>query len=405
MRPGIQLLFWAGFVLGVLVHGASPSTRAADRAADIAESPVTPSAATSTDQGFQEVEPDKLVWRILQSYDQLERELNPVRAVYHVDVLRTAEWFAVRQRTLSDADEPDAISASEHEDLHYSQRGELARKGRKLYGSLTGPQVATTGLVSPVDETDVIVYNGDYTVKFFNQKGQDGRPRYHVSGEPSAPTFEDPWEVTGRRYVESSLGNLDEISKDCRCQFLQERDEGKDGLLLWQVYCPESKYLTKIWLRANQSYVVHKLERYVNGRLTWVIDEVEYQSVDGVPFPKSCVKSTFSEETFPAGTLLQRIELAALSATTDPDEIPDSLFELEIPEGATVVDVDTGMKLRNPDLIQQQLAELAGEGRSRSWRFWAVVAFNLALITCFGIWRLCVARSKSTEKPGSEGTS
>ncbi|HVC96230.1 MAG TPA: hypothetical protein VND64_21280, partial [Pirellulales bacterium] len=249
------------------------------------------------------------------------------------------------------------MSGPEYVDLRFRTEAELARKGALQRVWRSPPSIASSTLKFGGPRPEISVYDGRKTVSFNNQRlasinGQPARDTYLVSSnEDVGAGYGDPWLQSGDDLLMAMLSGYEKKSPENRAKELAEQEEtgaaGEAVLRITVVY-PRTNGKDIAWLLRDHDFLVTRFERHMGGTLRFGSRTESFGDLHGIWFPKEVTRSDFSKD----GKLLRELKITVLSATDDPQQIPDSLFKLEIPDGAAVYDKDLDRLLMDPKDVE-----------------------------------------------------
>lgn len=318
---------------------------------------------------------------ILTAMEAREQQRAPVRMKYRVDQhLGTPFFLGASQPKTDTARSVDiAINA------------EVALKGPRVYVKRDGPLPSDSPRKSTPNQVWVWVFDGKNTRQIMNGE-------YMTSSQALQRRFETPWDICGERIVLTDFriwrdGGFEKNNTVVQCAVTDER--GPDGKALVRLaWSASNGRKFTWWLLPEYDYAIHRVERFdETGQLSFLVDQCTYEVIGKTAYPRTAVKTTFSKlKQGNQPIITMRDRLTVQSIETDPGHIPDSLFVLDIPKDASVIDLDTNTRIVDPDAVQEHLNKLANEipGR-RSKRWWpAIVTFSVLAIVLTGVafwWR------------------
>lgn len=257
--------------------------------------------------------------------------------------------------------------------LSYEVQAKIANRGEKTYRGYLSPTVDDGALI-PADGWNKYVFDGVKTVRNANQESNGGVPVYSVSSNAKEALVTVKGPVKGLRltYVTDFLnpiveGSLPEkATAECRTETFQGETVQALRLKI------ENREVDAIF-RSEGIQVPIRIRYLEDGQELFSSQVFEYTQ-DGIPYPKKIAVSQGDPSNPDLVTNIQVTEFHQ-----DASQIPDTLFELEVPEDAFVYDMDIGRTLRNPTVIEEHLNRLSGisvAGKS----FSAIVLLNLGLL-------------------------
>ncbi|MBY0231712.1 MAG: hypothetical protein K2W96_20695 [Gemmataceae bacterium] len=328
--------------------------------------------------GFGSQKPVRLD-EIRHSADQRQTQFKNVRVKYRVHEFVSKQMQADLASPRPPQAPPSPVPVS---DLRFTVTAEFTRKGDLARAEHEGPSVAET-VLRPSSHPIVSVYNGRRTLRHIDRL-------YSISAKAKAfSNYATPWDCSGEKAFRAVLDLLDRkkiAEKDIKITEGEQAGE----VVLEVVY--ETKWRNRFWLLREFGYVVKRAEIFnANGFLAYRYHGVEHEIVDGVPYPKKATCSYYKDIGGEA-VLYEENRAEVESITTNRSEIPDSLFEMDIPKDAEIFDEDEQKFIRNPERLQRVLDEIAAESpravNTRFWNWvWLALAGTVAIVGVLLIWR------------------
>jgi hypothetical protein len=299
--------------------------------------------------------------KALQAFETRGDQLNPVWLRYVVAEFETKEW---RTRGEKNAKQKDKIL-----DRRWKVRVEYARKGDKTRAAMSVDLPASEG----GGRTQLDVYNGEIRVET-----DSGINRYDISRKPGeGGVFGTPWVLTGeeafyklvlQKWASGELQlKVTTVSED-------HLDDGANAVVL-TIFYPTTGVKNKIWLLPDSAYTVHQFEVY--GREGQILERsstTEFSMISGIPIPKRGKSINYYY-----GKIGKQREFEVESVVLKGSDIPDSLFEVEIPKDAVIYDSDLRALIRDPEQAQAHLEQVLGKLRrdKHPWRVWSILGASL----------------------------
>jgi hypothetical protein len=286
------------------------------------------------------------------AYTARARQLNPVWVRYELDVVTTKAWL-------------DATRAkvSEPGDIRHTDVVEFARKGDKYKFTIT----RGNPLTPPGMRNQFIVANGEATFSSANQADRIlmTRKRQELS------LAELPLVVVGETALAELLGEW-VAGRAPLGAFKTATSTGSGGDKVVQVEFKvqtPTGYQCRCRVAPDRGYVVTRLEsRNAKGGRVDVYTCDDYDTIDGIVFPRSGKHEHFTG----SDELGTAVSLRLTSLETAASRIPDELFELDVPEGTSIWDQDNQVYVRYTRRVQSHLDEVITNigPRTGLWRLW-----------------------------------
>lgn len=327
---------------------------------------------------------------IVAVLEQREGQMNPFWVKYRIEEFQSARC---RRESGGHADARFAgeEDSEDFEDLTFSVDAEIARKGQAVRASYTGPQLYA-GKIVKENSQRITVYDGTKLTKFKDQysQGPERLPVYQVSVDPEkVASYMSPIYVACEPLLCKKLRAWLEKKVELDVSLTWDDIGGEERLLALETKAANGA-MTKALLLPDCGFGVRRLESFRSDGtryLSW--EGGKYEAHNGVYYPMSGVRTSYDE----AGDVYERHTLEVLSVVKSRDEIPDTLFALEVPRNAELYDSDRKLRMRDPDAVQAHLAEMA----KPTWQkrtFW-LVAINVVLVcalTLFFVRRVVIQK-------------
>lgn len=298
------------------------------------------------------------------AYSERARQLNPVWIRYELDVLTTKAWL---EATRAKVPNPS--------DIRHTDVVEFARKGDRYKFTITrGSPLTPAGR-----RNEFIVANGEATFMSGNQSDRIlmTRKRQELG------LAELPLATVGETHLTDVLEAW-ATGKYPLGSFKTATSTGPGGERVLQV---DFKFQTpsgngyRCWLLPDKGYAVKRLEsRNAKGGRIDIHECDDYDVFDGLVFPRSGRHEHFTG----SDELGYAVSLRLTSIETAASKIPDSLFELEVPEGTSIWDQDNQVYVRYTKRVQSHLDEIIERIGPRSpWRVW--LWWGLGILAAAGV--------------------
>jgi hypothetical protein len=276
-----------------------------------------------------------------------------------------------------------------YSDLRFTITAEYVRKGDLARMVDDGPSIEE-GQLKPSRGTSVHIFNGKRTIQ------DNGAGKYAVSIRPDAVHgYANPWTICGEDLLRRTL-DADRAKEIVLTERKVSPGDTPDVKQLDLV--SDTKWRNRVWLLPELGSSIQRFDVLdPTGSLFSRCHSIEYETVDGVPYPVRAVYSTYKRRGT-TDTLYRESRLEVTSITTRRGDIPNSLFEMEIPKGAEIYDQDQNKYIRNPERVQAVLDEIARESpRRRENRFWTWVGAGVAgVVSIAAGWWAWRRRAKSS---------
>jgi len=310
-----------------------------------------------------------------------EQQRAPVRMTYRVDQHFGKPYFQYG---------PSAPSTPNPRSVDIAVNAEVALKGPCVCIKRNGPLPSQLPQ-KPADQHWVWMFDGKNTYQFVNGD-------YMTSSQPLKARYLTPWDICGESVVLTDFrlwrsGGFTKNDTVVQCEITDERTpDGKPLVRLAWAASNGRKF--NWWLLPDYDYAIYRIERFdETGRLSLLVEQCTYEVVGKTAYPRTAVKTNFSKlKEGNQWIITMRDRLTVQTIETDPRQIPDSLFVLDIPTDASVIDLDTKARIVDPDAVQEHLDKLANEIPGRKLARWwpAVVTLSILAIALTGIafwWR------------------
>jgi hypothetical protein len=175
-------------------------------------------------------------------------------------------------------------------------------------------------------------------------------------------------------------------------------EQGKPVVLV------ESHYSTgwwgKRWFLPDHGWGLRRVESYTDtNQLAWVNQVEEFGTVNGIIFPRRGRQ----EQYLARDELGASVDFEVDSIQASAANIPDSLFQFDLPKTASVWDDDLEVTVRNTDLTESHLKEVAARaGGHGGWAWWVWLSLGVGLLAVVAAAYWLVRRRKrfSRAPPG-----
>jgi len=318
---------------------------------------------------------------ILAAFEQREEQLNPIWVKYRVEQFQSAAMGRLLDR--GSRGPRGAQSGNQYKDLSFSVEAEIARKGQMLRTSRLAPTIEGGKLV-PHDAPFVHVYDGKRVIRYddFRSQGAEARPVYQVSRDPEkAAGYASPTRLAGESVLRTTLRNW----RDKKVVYewtVTWKAADKGERLLALDFKAQNGAVTKAIVLPDLGFGLRQLQVFSPTgvcALDW--RDGKYELFEGLPYPVSGVRTEYDAN----GNIMEKHILKVLSVVTQWDQVPDSLFAMEVPREAELQDVDRKLRIRDPDEAQAYLDAMV-RPLWRTTRFWVVVVNVLLVLAICAVW-------------------
>jgi hypothetical protein len=299
---------------------------------------------------------------------------------YRVHEFMSKEYL----KDMSPVRPPDAPPAAPVtcSDLRFTVEAEYVRKGDLARTEFAGPSVED-GQLKAAKTSYVSVFNGRRTVS------RNGSRGYSINSRPDAVVgYADPWDLCGDRLLVKRFQNF----KENKVSLVSaEFSPGPTPDVRQLDLSFSSKWRNTLWLLPESGHCLRRFDTLdETGSHVASYHDMAYDAADGVLYPTGAILTKYKRQDG-AVIVYQESRLEVVSITTKRRDIPNTLFEMDIPGDAMIYDEDQGKYLRNPERVQKVLDEIAKESpRRREPRLlgWVAVIGAAALAgTGWWVWR------------------
>jgi len=305
-------------------------------------------------------EGEEYLRKILQAFETRSDQLNPVWLRYEVSEFESKKWREERARVRKNVRE----QKGDLSDLRWKVKVDYARKGDKVRASMSDDLPASVG----GGRTRLEAYNGEIRVTTISDDN-----RYEISRKPGRiSVYGSPWELTG----EEAFHHI--VLRNWAAGKLQltvtpvaeEHPEGGEDTLVLGIVYPDTGARNKIWFLPASGFSIRRFEVYnkQNQLLQRSLTE-EFETVAGISIPKRGNVTHYSY-----GKVGKKREFEVESVVLKRGDIPDSLFDVEIPKDAVIYDSDLQVLVRDPKQAQAHLDEVLSKIQRDKypWRVWVI---------------------------------
>jgi hypothetical protein len=306
----------------------------------------------------------EILEQVLTSYRARRDQRNPIWAKYALSHYESA---------LSGAGPP----GQKTRDLHWTVRGGFAQKGVKtrVWADSRYPLDNAHWKDAPW-----ALYNGEVSIQAGNQE-----KTYILSRKPIHTMFaERPTSISRE---EALLETLERWQADqASIAGVQARTSSHKGQVVLELELGyPSKWRSKYRLLPDDEHVIKSVEEYnARGELAFRSEVADYQSFGGILYPTR----GFREE-YVGSRLDAKVSFETESLETRASQIPESLFQFEVPGDALIWDEDRMLMVRYADIAHSHLNDLVRRlGPRNLWLAWLNVAALIAvgiLATLIGV--------------------
>ncbi len=286
---------------------------------------------------------ERQVASILAVLEQREGQMNPFWVKYRIEEFHSASH---RRDDAKDADTrlTGQGESEDFEDLTFFVDAEIARKGQAARTSYTGPQIYAGKIVKEKSQR-ITVFDGTKVTKFKDQysQGPERLPVYQVSVDAEkVASYMSPIYISCESLLCKKLRTWLEKKVELDVSLTWDESEGEERLLALETKAANGA-MTKAALLPDCGFGLRRMESFRSDGtryLSW--EDGKYEAHNGVYYPMSGVHSSYDD----AGDVYGRHTLEVLSVVKHRDEIPDTLFALEVPRNAKLYDSDRKVWIR-----------------------------------------------------------
>lgn len=299
---------------------------------------------------------------VLARYERRGEQLNPIWIRYRLKHVESKGWLALNKQKVQG-------------DHRWEELAEYARKGTKRRSSV----VREDSRLQPWQREDSIIYTGETLIGrgaeadlFWVSKKDDGRR-----------LAESPFEMAYDTHMLDLLRRWN--AKKSETAVSSSTEEGVGGrAVVFDFRHAKSKWRGKYWLWPAKEWAVYRAQTYTDGALNHDTEVSEYGLINGIHYPKRIAYRL----KLASGVTGKTVEMEVTSIETDPNKIPDSLFEFRFPKNASIYDEDLKVLVRSKELAQSHLDEVvrrAAGPRFKTWH-WVLAACAAAGVVSGSAW-------------------
>ncbi len=299
--------------------------------------------------------------RIDKALEARRQTLNPIWVTYELDYSETAFWQQINGKKKDVGDESWRVEAA------------VAWKGEKHWSWAKSERARL-----PEDNKEsFVVFNGEVEIRPSNEKDVFMLRRRHDGNQVA----ETPFGLVGEDLVRSSVklwveGKMKVILK------WAESVEADKKIGTLEFSTPDRKWKGKYIFLLDRGFLLRRFEHSDgDGKPLDRGEALEFREFEGISIPVRGKMEHFAQ----GGKLCYSTTFQVRSVETKAGNIPDRLFQFELPPQSKFWDEDLKVMVRDTEATESHLKEIVARLTPRPvWKDWLLVGGGLAFASAFG---------------------
>ena len=300
--------------------------------------------------------------RILEVYKTRADQMNPIYIRYQIQTVETSAWVRVKS---PNGGPPGSEGRTTRVEAGY------ARKGERVWSFA---RHSDTAVESAWRREDFCLYNGKTSVR---KSGRENE--YIVSARPpDVFVAQLPTSISHEREALAALKGWAAGGAPVTAKVVEQKQMG-ERILAAELWYSKTKWVNKITLLPDRDYAIRRYE--VLDASGDPVDEADVTNIgekNGLNYPMGATLKHYMANRqlgFTQTLTVDEIE-------TEAGKVPDRLFQFEFPPNSQIYDEDTKTYVRQSELTESHLNEVARELSHPPplWQRWWVVLTTAAVM-------------------------